>query len=176
VLLPEANSLLSVSLSSRRRQAETWRPVIQAGFYRINGADGEQQNSPIKISVDSDRYWQARIVNSGGLPQSPLHLRIEWIPNEVTFLAQGHPPFQLAYGNVTAARAEADLSHLPASLSAAAAALGPLQALGGPTRLVPTPAPFPWTRAVLWGVLVLAVMLLGWMAVGIAKGAGDKHD
>jgi Protein of unknown function (DUF3999) len=175
-LLPDANSILDVALSSRRGQQDSWRLVTRAGFYRINGTAGEQQNSPIRVNSDTDRYWQARIVNSGGLPQSPLHLRIEWVPNELTFLAQGHAPYLLAYGNSTATRAEADFSHLPTTLAAAAATLGPPQALGGQARLVPKPAPFPWTRAALWSVLILAVILLGWMARKIAQEAGEKHE
>lgn len=176
VLLPDANSVLDVALSSRRMQQDLWRPVARAGFYRINTADGEQQNSPIKVNVDADRYWQARIMNGAGLPQSPLHLRVEWIPNELTFLAQGHAPFLLAYGNATATRAEADLSDLPTTLTVATATLGSSQALGGASRLIPKPAPFPWTRAALWSVLILAVILLGWMARGIAKETGDRHS
>jgi hypothetical protein len=172
VLLPDANSVMDVALSSRREQHASWRPVMRAGFYRVNATDGDQQNSPIKIDVNTDRYWQARIVNSGSLPQSPLHLRVEWIPNEITFLAQGHAPFLLVYGNATATRAEADLSHLPTTLAVVAATLGPEQALGGPGRLVPKPAPFPWARAALWSVLIVAVILLGWMARGIAKETG----
>ncbi|MGO9934109.1 MAG: DUF3999 domain-containing protein [Steroidobacteraceae bacterium] len=131
VLLPDANSVLDVALSSRRVLQSPWRPVTHAGFYRIKTADGEQQNSPIKISVDSDRYWQARIVNSGGLPQAPLRLHVEWVPNEVIFLAQGQGPFQLVYGNTSAIRADADFSRLPTSLDIAPARLGPSQALGG---------------------------------------------
>jgi hypothetical protein len=174
VLLPDTNSVLDVALSSRQAKQSPWRLVMRAGFYRINTADGEQQNSPMKINVDADRYWQARIVSSA-LPQS-LRLHVEWIPNEVTFLAQGHAPFQLAYGNASATRAESDFSRLPASLDIASATLNAPQALGGASRLTPKPAPFPWTRVVLWSVLILAVILLGWMARGIAKETGEKHE
>ena len=175
VLLPDANSVLDVELSSRRAQQGPWRLVTRAGFYRIKTDDGEQQNSPIRINVDADRYWQARILNSGGLPQSPLRLHVEWIANDVTFLAQGHTPFLLAYGNASATRAEADLSHLPTTLAVAAASLGPLQPLGGPAQLVAKPAPFPWSRAALWSVLVFAVILLAWMARRISKETDTSH-
>jgi hypothetical protein len=63
----------------------------------------------------------------------------------------------------------ADLSPLPATLPIAPAAVGPRQVLGGPTRLVGKPAAFPWTRAVLWGVLLAAVILLAWMAYRLAN-------
>jgi hypothetical protein len=175
VLLPDANSVLDVSLSSRRAQQTPWRLVTRAGFYRLKSADGGQQNSPIRIGVDADRYWQARILNSGGLPQSPLRLHVEWIPNEVTFLAEGSAPFLLVYGNASAPRGEADLSHLPTTLEVAPATLGPPQALGGPARLIAKSAPYPWTRIALWSVLIFAVLLLAWMARGIAKETDASH-
>jgi Protein of unknown function (DUF3999) len=62
-----------------------------------------------------------------------------------------------------------DLSQIPATLQVAAAEVGSRQVLGGSTRLVGNPPAFPWMRAVLWGVLVLAVILLAWMAYRLAN-------
>jgi Protein of unknown function (DUF3999) len=169
VLLPDANTVVEVALSSRRGPGDPWRPVMRAGFYRVKGADGEQQNSPLQISVDSDRYWQAKLLNSGGPPQSPLRLHVEWIPDEITFLAQGEGPFQLVYGNSTATHAETDLSRLPVSLEIAPATAGTSVTLGGPTRLAVKPAPFPRTRVVLWSVLLLAVIVLASMAYRLSR-------
>jgi hypothetical protein len=169
VLLPEVNTTVGVELSSRRMAKDPWRIVARAGFYRLKTADAEQQNAPLEVNVDDDRYWRARIADGAGPPRAPLRLHVEWIPNEVTFLAQGQGPFLLAYGNATAIRAEADLSQIPATLQVAAAEVGSRQVLGGSTRLVGNPPAFPWMRAVLWGVLVLAVILLAWMAYRLAN-------
>jgi hypothetical protein len=96
-------------------------------------------------------------------------LHVEWIPNELTFLAQGNPPYLLAYGNATAGRAEADLSHLPKSLEIASATLAAAQVTGGATRLIAKPAPFPRMRVALWSVLLFSVAVLAWMAYRIAR-------
>jgi hypothetical protein len=149
---------------------------MRAGFYRVKGADGEQQNSPLQISVDSDRYWQAKLLNPGGLPQSPLRLHVEWVPDAVTFLAQGEGPFQLVYGSSTATHADTDLSHLPVSLDIAPATPGTPVLLGGSTRLAVKPAPFPRTRVVLWSVLLLAVIVLASMAYRISKETGHHSE
>jgi hypothetical protein len=169
VLLPEANTVLSIELSSHRTPVDPWHPVSRASFYRIKAADGEQQNAPLEITTDRDRYWRARIVGSGALPHAPPRLHVEWVPNEVTFLARGQPPFLFAYGSATAVSAETDLAHVPDRLEIAAATLGSPRALGGPSRLVPQPPAFPWIRAVLWSVLILAVALLAWMAYRLSK-------
>jgi hypothetical protein len=175
VLLPEANTVIDVQLFSRRVPSDPWHSVSHAGFYRVKTSDGEQQNSPLEVGIDGDRYWMARISNTTGLPQAPLRLHVEWVPHEVTFLARGHAPFLLAYGNATAPRAEADLSHLPSTMEIAPATLGPSQVSGGATRLIAQPAPFPRTRIALWSVLLFAVVLLGWMAYRISKEPDDSH-
>jgi Protein of unknown function (DUF3999) len=174
VLLPEVNTIVGVELSSRRMAKDPWRVVARAGFYRLK-TDAEQQNAPLEVRVDDDRYWRARITDGAGPPRVPLRLHVEWVPNEVTFLAQGQGPFLLAYGNATAIRAEADLSQLPGSQSttrdvANCASRGwftPGARRIGPTRR--HPPDFPWMRAVLWGVLVLTVILLAWMAYHLAN-------
>jgi hypothetical protein len=174
VLLPDPNSVFDVELSTRSAASAPWRVIVHSGFYRLKAPDAEQQNSTLEVSPDTDRYWRARIIGAGSPPQSPPRLRVEWIPNEVTFLAQGHAPFLLAYGNASASRAEADLTHLPNTLEAAPAALGPPQVSGGAARLIAIPAPFPLTRAALWSALLLAVVVLGWMAYRISRDPNDN--
>jgi Protein of unknown function (DUF3999) len=174
VLLPDPNSVIDVDLSSRRAANAPWRVIIHSGFYRLKAPDAaEQQNASLEVSPDTDRYWRARILGAGNSPRSPPRLHVEWIPNEVTFLAQGPAPFQLAYGSATASGAEADLSHLPNSLDIAAATLSPAQVTGGKARLVAKPAPFPRMRVVLWSVLFLAVIVLAWMAYRISRDPKD---
>ncbi len=168
VLLPDPNSVVEVELSSRSTPVAPWRTIIRAGFYRLKAPDGEQQNAPLGVASDSDRYWRARVIGAGASPQS-LRLHVEWVPTAVTFLAQGHAPFLLAYGNASATAAEADLSRLPNTLETAAATLAPEQLAGGASRLMAKPAPFPCMRVVLWSVLLLAVLALGFMAYRVAK-------
>jgi Protein of unknown function (DUF3999) len=175
VLLPDANTVMDIEVSSRSTTNAPWRMVTRSGFYRIKTPDAEQQTALLQVGTDTDRYWRARILGTGNSPQAPLRLHVEWIPNEVTFLAQGHAPFLLAYGNASANRAEADLSHLPSTLEIAPATLGPSQVSGGATRLIANPAPFPRMRVALWSVLLLAVVLLSWMAYRISKEENDTR-
>jgi hypothetical protein len=169
VLLPDANTIVEVELFSRSAPKNTWRLITRSGFYRLKTPDAEQQNTPLEINPDTDRFWRARIVSVGISPQAPLRLHVEWIPGEVTFLPQGNPPYLLAYGNASATRAEADFSRLPTTLDIAPATLTPPQALGGASRLIAKPAQLAWTRIALWSVLLLAVILLAWMAYGLSK-------
>jgi hypothetical protein len=167
--LPDANSVVDVELSSRPTAGAPWRAILHAGFYRLKTTDAEQQNAPLEVTADADRYWRARMLGSGSVPSSPPRLHLEWIPNEVTFLAQGQAPFRLAYGNATADRGEADLSRLPNTLEAVQTTLGPQQVAGGADRLLAQATPFPRMRIALWGALLLAVAILGFMAYRVAK-------
>jgi Protein of unknown function (DUF3999) len=169
VVLPDLNSVMDVELTSRSTANAPWRAIVRSVFYRLKTSDAEQQNSALEVGPDTDRYWRARIVGAGNSPQSPLRLRVEWTPNQVTFLAQGHAPFLMAYGNASANPAEADLSRLPTTLEIAPATLGPPQVSGGANRLVAKPAPFSRMRVVLWSVLLLAVVVLSWMAYRVSK-------
>jgi len=63
--LPETNMVNGIELSSRRAPPNPWRTVAYAGFYRIKTHEGEQQNAPIDISIDRDRYWRAKITRGG---------------------------------------------------------------------------------------------------------------
>ncbi len=176
VLLPEANTVVSIELASRRSPRDSWHAVTRAGFYRLKAPDGEQHNAPLEIPTDQDRYWQARIAGSSAVPHAPLRLHVEWAPNEVTFIARGQGPFLLVYGSATATPAETDLTQVPTGLEIAPAIIGSPQVLGGPTRLVAKPPAFPWIRAVLWSVLLLAVALLAWMAYRLSRETGAPAD
>ncbi len=175
VLLPDPNSMIEVELASRPAANAAWRVMVRSGVYRLKTPDtAEQQNTALPVSPDTDRYWRARILGAGTSPQSPPRLHVEWVPNEVTFLAQGHAPFLLAYGSAAAIRADADLSQLPNSLEIAPATLGPAQVTGGEGRLIAKPAPFPRTRVLLWSVLLLAVATLASMAYRLARDPKDN--
>jgi hypothetical protein len=169
LILPESNSLNRVEFSSRRTPDESWRARIVADVYRLSTSDGERSNTPIDIGIDNDRYWKARIVNGGDLSRTPPHLVVSYVPAEITFLAQGKGPFILAYGNLSALQAETDLSRISRTADIVSATVEAAQALGGPGRRVPSPAPFPWVRALLWSMLIIAALLLGWMAFRLSK-------
>jgi Protein of unknown function (DUF3999) len=164
VLLPEVNAIVKIELSSRPQLSDSWRSVARAGLFRIAATEGENQNAPLQIPIDRDRYWKARLLSDGRFSQKPLYLRVQWIADEVTFLARGHGPFLLAYGSSAAPSAEVDLNMLPANIAIASATTGDAKLLGGPLRLKAQAPPFPRTQLLLWGALLLAVLVLAWMA------------
>jgi hypothetical protein len=175
LMLPETNMVSSIELYSRRTPRDPWRFIARGNFYRITTAEGEQHGAPLRIAVDRDRYWRARINHGGGDTRSPPRLKVEWQPSEVTFLARGQGPFLLAFGSASAVGAEADLGALPAATEIASASLGAIHSLGGPSRLDPKAAAFPWVSATLRAVSILGTVLLGWIALRLYKNYGNSR-
>lgn len=94
--------------------------------------------------------------------------------DQLLFLRRGDGPFTLAYGRyeTPSARLEADdiLSLLPRDASpVASATLGERKSLGGLERLSPPPPPAPYKAYAVWAVLILGVILLGALAVHLAR-------
>jgi hypothetical protein len=166
LVLPELNAVYAVEFSSRPREQDAWSPVIRAGFYRLSTADGEQRNGDVSVGLHRDRYWQARILGDGARP-SPLRLEASWSPADLEFVAQGPPPYQLAYGSSEIHTAETSLAILPAAAIIAPATLGARGPLGGEVRL--SDAHATTKRLVLWSVLTIAVVLLGTMAARLSR-------
>jgi hypothetical protein len=166
LVLPEVNAVYAVEFSSRPREQDAWIPVTRAGFYRLSTADGEQRNGDVSVGLHRDRYWQARILGDGARP-SPLRLEVRWSPADLEFVAQGPPPYQLAYGSSAIHAAETSLAMLPAAATIAPATLGARGALGGEVRLSDERATI--KRLVLWSVLTIAVVLLGTMAARLSR-------
>lgn len=167
LVLPELNAVYAVELSSRPREQDAWIPVTRAGFYRLSTADGEQRNGEVSVGLHRERYWQARILGDGAR-LNPLRLEAKWSPADIEFVAQGPPPYQLAYGSAEIHSAETNLAILPAAATIAPATLGARGALGGEVRL--SDARATTKRLVLWSVLTIAVVLLGTLAARLSRG------
>jgi hypothetical protein len=154
--LPEANSMYMVELSSRASEQDAWEPVTRSGFYRLATASGEQRNNPVSIGLRRDRYFRARFLGGGTRPDS-LRLELMWSPADLEFLAQGPPPYLLAFGSSSVPPAEVDIKSIPAGVDIGSATFGPRSSLGGESRLVSTTTT---RRSVLWAVLIIVVLVV----------------
>jgi hypothetical protein len=171
--LAEANSVVAADLYSRKDPRDAWNFVIHGRFYRIHTPHGDDQNEPIAVPANRDRYWLARIPN----PASTGYLALiaAWRPSEIVFLAQGDPPFLLAYGSISSTAARTDLTPFISDIALSAATLADAEKLGGAARLAPAKPPFPWRRWILWLVLLGALAALGYMAARLFEETGPAQ-
>jgi hypothetical protein len=140
-------------------------------MYRLSFEGRELSNEPIEVARSEARYW--RVVPSAPPRGERFELALEF-PQEILRVApRGRAPYLLAAGTLLdAAGPDATLASVWAMLDRPAqvplAALGARRELGGPAALVAA-RPFPWRTASLWAVLIAGVLVVGTMAVRLAR-------
>jgi hypothetical protein len=166
--------LTEAHLFSRANDTQKWRDRGQRTFYRA-AVDGRVVTSdPIKYAAIYEPLWRAEILTTAAA--GPPTLTVGWAPDEVVFLRQGPPPFTLAYGKADTPGQQWPMGDLLRSLDAGqdlndlpTSPLGEAEMLGGPDRLLPAPEPINWRNVVLWAVLVIGVVVIGGLALRLAR-------
>jgi len=181
LLLTEPNSRKAVQLQSRPGSDVPWQTHWSGEAFYLLVQQVERRNADIALPSVRHREW--RVLVEGGSTQAPPILEFGYSPELLRFVAQGQGPYRLAYGSAAASALPAvatTCEGLLQPLLAAAttsereqligsAEAGPVQVLAGPAARQPLPPAEPplWRRGLLWGVLLLAVGLLLWMARGL---------
>jgi len=173
--LPEQNTIAPTQILVRATPKEEWRPIASTVFYRLRQDGGDVTNPPLPIAGNEYRYWKVRIdPKAGGIGAKPPTLSAGGYPRVIVFAARGNPPFELAYGSARASSAALPIETLvpgydraktvPTSFALARA--------GAPNATPSSDAlatPIDTKRWLLWGSLVLAAAVLGWMAWTLSK-------
>ena len=171
-MLPQADSM-PIELKNRISENAPWALKSKGTIYRFKqDLEGKvRKNKPFEITSRAP-YWQIKAL--GDLPFATVpEMEITWEPYQVIWLARGTGPWVLAYGNSDygpvydnyLSEAE-DQKTLPASISGEESYT---------PRIVladePTPAYQQW---ILWGVLILAVIILSVLAYYMARSMNKK--
>lgn len=184
VTLPEANTVARATLSVRDDAAQPWTPVAaDLPLYHLMVDGRELRNAPRELPTTQSRWWRIELSPPGVQDgAAPPQLEVAWPPHELWFVTRGPGPYLLAWGSATAQPAEVALDAIlpttdgavgeAARVAVATAALGARRTLGGESRRVAPPPPFPWRAALLWAVLALGVLVLGVMAWKLARETG----
>jgi len=185
--LPQANTVASLDLLSRSKPADPWRRVTAATVYRLVREGDELTSADIEVASAADRYWLVKIdQRGGGIGGGPLGLSAGWVPHRLVFASRGTGTFQLAYGSRDAkatafpiatlvpdykGEEELELRRAGTDVASSGVAIGVARA-ADPQHLSGEAARrerVDWKRWTLWGSLVLSVMVLGWMALRLAR-------
>jgi hypothetical protein len=140
------------------------------------------------LAMPGGRYSHLRLQPAGGIAQlghpTPA-IRIAARPASLVFLARGAGPYRLAWGQPTPAAALALSELMPGrragdalpelTARVASATAQPASAAPAPTASAPLPA-VPARKLWLWGVLVVALGLLGAMARSLLRPAAAKSQ
>jgi hypothetical protein len=180
VRFPGTNVVVPVKVYSRGAEDRPWRYRAQSTIYRlmVEGTVLSGETVPLD-GIIQDRYWKLEADPPSGRSMAPgeVEVALGWIPHRLVFLAQGTPPYTLAFGSgrihvkpyPLQGLLEQAADRAGSRAVTASAELGPRVVLGGEEKLRPPPVPFPWKRWVLWGSLLAGVALMGWMAARLYR-------
>jgi hypothetical protein len=150
-----------------------WIPIAYSELmYRLSFEGREFSSEPIKVTRYEARYW--RVVPTAPARGMRLELALEFPQEMVRVAARGSAPYLLAAGTLAEdAGPDPTLASVWSALESPApavplATLGARRELGGPAALVAA-KPFPWRTISLWAVLIVGVLVVGTMAVRLAR-------
>jgi hypothetical protein len=150
-----------------------WTPVAYGElFYALSFEGRELASDPVRIGRHEARYW--RIVPAEPLRGQRPALELRFEHEQLRVAARGGAPYMLVAGTLSdEAGPDPTLSSVWSALdrsdvTVALATLGARRELGGDAALV-APKVFPWRAAALWAVLVAGVLVVGAMAVRLAR-------
>lgn len=177
-----SNIMVNATLMSRSTRDASWRTRHSGIFYTLEHEGKALKNEPVGFGTTSDRFWRFRLEDKERLLSgSPPTLVLGWMPHLLTFLAQGEPPYTVAFGSATVGMATRPIDTLLSSIdeSQEKGLIAPANAsavivLGGEGKLKPPAAPFPWGTFVLWSVLLAGVVMLAWMVHGLFRQMGPS--
>lgn len=173
----EDNAVLPFEIDGRDGAGGDWVRLGSGTAYRFRQGDVTISSPAIAIRAGAWRAWRVRI--TGNAPAGkPPRLRLEWIPAEVVFAAQGAGPFMLAYGSGTVQTSGAlpIATLIPGygadnAVEPAMATAGTNVQLAGPQALKPTADMRQWG---LWGVMAAGALVLGLMAARLLRQQGRR--
>lgn len=178
------NVVLQGSLASRAPNAERWNYRHMGTFYTLEHDGTQLESEQATFVTTSDRYWrfESKDLRSVSV-DTPLTLELGWTPHVLTVVAQGDPPYTVAFGSAAAESAAESVESLLGSISGdqeaalvSSATASDMFTLGGIDKLKPPPPPLPWKEWLLWAVLVLGVAVLAWMVWRLLQKVGSPAD
>ena len=173
--LAEQNTVAPAQVFVRATPKDEWRPIASTVFYRVRREGGEATNPPLAIRGGDYRYWQVVVdPKAGAVGAKAPQLSAGYYPGTVVFAARGNGPFELAYGSARAVPTALPIETLVPGYDRAnpLSPTFPLASAGAPNAAPAGHAldtPIDSKRWLLWGSLLLAAIVLGWMAYSLSR-------
>jgi len=166
-----SNVVINAVLMSRSAQESDWHMRYSGIFYTLEHEGTALESEPAKFGTTSDRNWRFKLADKERqLAGNSPTLVLGWMPHVLTFVAQGSPPFTVAFGSATIAAAAHPVDTLLRSIDEEqekgliiTARASSVFTLGGEVKLEQPATPFPWKTIILWTVLLAGVAMLAWM-------------
>lgn len=180
-----ANALMPVRVLTRSRSGDPWRTVANTVVYRLASGNAAQSINP-SVPMSSPLEFLVRVEALRGydLTGVPITLALEYAPLNVLFIATGESPFTIATGNASAQSTAVPVTTLiPNYQSGSEFALPVLTAtvsVNQPPKKASAAAEIfglvTQKSFLLWGVLGLAVIVLGGLAFSLLRSTKSPEN
>jgi len=153
---------------------KTWRSLTSGTVYRM-GRGPERDHLRVDLGDTRAQLLRVEVVNRSDPPLAGASLTFFATPRRVVFRADPARTYRLLYGNPRVSAPDYEMTRVvsPADLDAAAPA-----GLGTETPNPGYADPAPWTErhpAVLWVALIVAVAVVGGLAIRALKAAAPPE-
>ena len=175
VVLP-GNSAISWRLESRNSAETPWQR--RAGPWAQYRVGDTQRSRPQLLVPLRQRQW--RLVSDVAVAETPK-LRLSWQPEVLMFVASGKPPYRVVAGSAQHQRQDAPLDDLLAGIRADRGAdwqpaNASIDGAGEASDAAALKPQRDWKNYALWGVLLLAALLVIAFAVSLLRGNARRDD
>lgn len=178
------NLVLRASLLSRPTVEDQWKTRHTGIFYSLEHTGAALKSEPARFASTSDRFWRFELADEERqLTGQPLTLLLGWMPHALTFVAQGEPPYTVAFGSAGIDVAARPIDTLLRNIDEdqemqliVSVVASSVITLGGEEKLEPPAAPFPWRTVILWAVLLSGIALLALMVRHLARQMGTQGE
>jgi hypothetical protein len=157
---------------------KNWNSVASGQIYRFHLGTKAQEQLSVSIPDRgaSGRYWRVTVENGNDAPLGDAAVQLYKTPRHLVFEQQPGKSYALIYGQERAPAAEYDLGRrldLKQQETATPGKLGPEEVNAAWVD------PRPWTEThgvFLWGILVIAVIVIGFTAIQSMRRAAANAD
>lgn len=176
--LPKAPTILRGKLFVRNDDKSIWRLKRHLDFFHI--LDGEKHIEKNRIYLNGLRAEQIKLVFDDfnkSQKSNPLTLKLAWMPQRLTFVANGNTPYEIIVGDskkkLSARQVEraqnqrmidAIKNEIITPISEAKLGESYIEVIEPIVESY-----FNWKKIGLWLILVVGVMVMAWMAKGLLK-------
>ncbi|MGX9727434.1 MAG: DUF3999 domain-containing protein [Candidatus Electronema sp. VV] len=172
IRLPEQNALAEFAVFSRPDEQAAWQRRTSLLVWQLTVDGVKLESGRLTLPPVTDRFW--RLETEAGGSAAPV-LELGWLPGQLVFMAQGQPPYTLAYGKAGLVPARSQVGQLlkaaePVSGGklVAAAEARPQRLLAGQVALE-LKKEIPWRVWLLWAGLIAGVLAVGAMALKLFR-------
>ncbi len=175
LVLEGSNVVLRARIEFRADNQQPWREAHEGVFYQIRRDDQALASTPVTAGAAAAE-WKVTI--ESGATQGAVRLQLGWRPQQLMFLAQGTPPFELVSGRAldqvegfpqqTQLGDRSIFQILERNGDPGIAVMGPREIRAGDASLR-IEKKTDWRTVLVWLGLSAAVLGVGWLVISLLR-------